>query len=286
MRLRGRPPRLATARSATPLARNPVIERQRVGEAGLEKAQARGAKRPLLLTGCDEQSEVQLRNRDRADRRFGLCRDIAHDQDRGIKQEPQPGPSLGSPGVAQLCAKVLDVPGECRVGRKGPQIAKLRASHPLTSPHRPQRRHRTPETVIVISSPASARRNTSPTLLRSSFRGATGVMVAVLLPPMPRHHGSNIATSSSGQHSHWSLRSHRALPSFRPTCFSIRSEHPPRKGRRASSSLTVHPRPQNTVAADHPFNRQEFGPQSRQRGVVSIPSHSSGPLHISPPSAG
>lgn len=126
---------------AAPLARDAVIERQRVGEAGLEQAEARSAKRPLLLIDCDEQPEVQLRNRDRADRRFGLCRNIARDQDRGIKQEPQ---LLCGPGVAQLCAEVLDVPGECRVGRQGPQIGKLRASHPLTSPHRPQRRHRAP----------------------------------------------------------------------------------------------------------------------------------------------
>ncbi len=79
--------------------------------------------------------------------------------------------------------------GPCQTARNaGPLTHRLCMAGPSCATGRPA-------TVIVISSPASARRSTSPTLLRSSFCGmvAIGPMVAELLPwacHLPAHHGS------------------------------------------------------------------------------------------------
>ena len=171
-----------------PLARDSVLDGKRIGEARLDQAEARSAKRSPLLVGRDQQPEVQLGDRNRADRGCDALRGPSSLISTEVSRTPTgidlggPGvlevfaaealrsrPSVGSTGSAQRSCSLAEST-HCRV-RAGPSFATGR-----------------PETVIVISSPASARRSTSPTWFRSSFCGtvAMGVMVAVLLPASRR----------------------------------------------------------------------------------------------------
>lgn len=68
-----------------PLSGCDVIEGQWVGEARLDQSQPTRPLRSCRLVR-DEQSEVQLCERDDADRDLGLCRDLAGDQDGGIEE--------------------------------------------------------------------------------------------------------------------------------------------------------------------------------------------------------
>ena len=126
---------------SSPLARDPIIDRQGIGKARLDQAEARGPLRARLLLVRDEEAEVQLGDRYGADRGLDPRRRLPFDQDGGVEQEAQ---LLGSPGVAQIRAEPADVLPERGIGRERPEIGKLGAVHPLASPNGAELRDRPP----------------------------------------------------------------------------------------------------------------------------------------------
>ena len=103
-----------------------VIERQWVGEARLDQSQSTRPLRSCRLVR-DEQPEVQLCERDDADRDLGLCRDLAGNQDGGIEEQPQL--TIG-PGIAQPAPERLDVFHQRRVGRQRGKLRERGAVYP------------------------------------------------------------------------------------------------------------------------------------------------------------
>lgn len=59
---------------STPLPRDPIINGQRVGESRFDEPEPRSSQRAGLIIASDEQPEVQLRDRNSADRGLGLAR--------------------------------------------------------------------------------------------------------------------------------------------------------------------------------------------------------------------
>ena len=164
---------------SSPFARDRGIDRQRL-EGRLDHAEAQGAAGALVGVGGDEDAEVQLgqaggadraleRRRDRRRRSAPRCRAAPASTRTGRRARRGSARGRRRASGARACAQTLASSGpltHCR-RRAGPSCATGR-----------------PATVIVNSSPASARRSTSATLLRSSFCGITGT----------QHDGSRTAT--------------------------------------------------------------------------------------------
>ncbi len=60
---------------STPLPRDSIINGQRVGESRFDEPEPRSSQRAGLIIACDEQPEVQLSDRNNADRGLDLAFD-------------------------------------------------------------------------------------------------------------------------------------------------------------------------------------------------------------------
>lgn len=89
----------------TPLARDSGIDRQRI-EGCFDNTEALRAASSLVLRVRDKDSEVQLRERRRADGAFEIAWRLGSDQDRSVKDDPH--------------SRVRERVGD--LGRKPPQI--------------------------------------------------------------------------------------------------------------------------------------------------------------------
>src|ERR1044072_400811 len=165
-------------RKAAPFAGDRRIDRQRI-EGRLDDPEALRAACSLVCLARGEDAEMQLRERRDADRALELAWICGTDQHGRVEEDA----THANGSVSSPCSRVRS---SSRV--RGGGVSKTRRrSGPLT--HRrfaagPSRATGLPATVIVNSSPASARRRTSPTLLRSSFWGIVVMppKVAELLP--------------------------------------------------------------------------------------------------------
>ena len=126
-----------------------------------------------VVVGRDQDAEVQLGERYHADRHLLVGAILGADQHRGVEQDGHCRGSLGGPGIDEL---LRPVPCRCLdrgYGSTGasPEVGEVGRRPPTAGLQAAAARPARPETVIVISSPASALRSTSPMLLRSSFCG-------------------------------------------------------------------------------------------------------------------
>ena len=133
-------------------------------ERGLDHTEALSAPCALVRIRRDERAEMQLGERRNADRRLDVGGGPGADQDRGVEQDP--GHANGSTSDAgnrsRSSANVRGTGVSNTVASADPLTQDRRAAGPSSATG-------LPATVIVNRSPASARRRTSPTLLRSSF---------------------------------------------------------------------------------------------------------------------
>jgi hypothetical protein len=164
------PARSDGGRQASPLAGDGGVERERL-ESRLNDAETLRSSCTLVLVSCDKDAEMQLGQRCRADRAFEVVRSVLGDQHGRIEQRlhRQANGSTNSPGSRSRSRASVVGAGVVQIARsRGPLTHCCGAAGPRCAAGRP-------ETVIVNSSPASARRRTSLMLLRSSFCGIVGI---------------------------------------------------------------------------------------------------------------
>jgi len=126
---------------APALSRRGRVERQRI-KVLLNSSEPAHSQRAGLIVACDENSEVQLCQRDDANRRVLARPLVGRDQDRGIEQDRQP--SVGGPGVCELPTQRLQIPLERGIWRRSPEVSQLSAGHPLPRAHGAELGHGTP----------------------------------------------------------------------------------------------------------------------------------------------
>lgn len=103
----------------TPFTCDPIVDREGIGKARLNRAEASSSDRPRLLVGRDQQPKVQLGDRYDTDCGLDVVGDgLLTNQDGGVKD----GPQLLRPRVAQQDLEPQEILGKCRVGRQIPQV--------------------------------------------------------------------------------------------------------------------------------------------------------------------
>ena len=146
--------------------------------------------RARVLVGRAQQAEVQLGDRDGADRRLDAGRQwVAADQDRRIEDRAHP---LLRPGIAKISPERLEIALEGGIDRQLPEIGQAGGVDPLPSSSRAQLGHGTTgngdrELLSRFRAPQDLPNLVAKVFLRDRRHGRT---VAVLLPgPRPGRTG-------------------------------------------------------------------------------------------------
>ena len=120
-------------RQASPLARDGGVERERP-KRRLNDAETLGAPSALVLVSCDEDAEMQLGQRCRADRAFDIVRSVLGDQHGRVEQSlhRQANGSTNSPGSRSRSRASVVGAGVVQIARsRGPLTHCSGATSPL-----------------------------------------------------------------------------------------------------------------------------------------------------------